>query len=62
MPQPLGQAEWMAASLRQVRIVGLASSVVVEIRDGRGRAAATAKSLAEARPRVTGEAVIGVLG
>ena len=40
----------------------LASSVVVEIRDGRGRAAATAKSLAEARPRVTGEAVIGVLG
>ena len=42
--------------------MSLASSVVVEIRDGRRRAAATATSLAEARRRVAGEAVIGVLG
>ena len=41
---------------------GLASSVVVEIRDGRRRAAATATSLAAARRRYAGEAVIGVLG
>jgi hypothetical protein len=36
--------------------------VVVEIRDGRRRAAATATSLAEARRRVAGEAVIGFGG
>ena len=40
----------------------LASSLVVEIRDGRRRAAAAATSLAEARRRVAGEAVIGALG
>jgi hypothetical protein len=40
----------------------LASSLVVEIHDGRRRAAATATSLAEARRRVGGEAVIGRLG
>jgi hypothetical protein len=38
----------------------LASSLVVEIRDGRRRAAATATSLAEVRRRY--EAVIGTLG
>jgi hypothetical protein len=40
----------------------LASSLVVEIRDGRRRAAATATSLAEVRRRYAGEAVIGTLG
>ena len=40
----------------------LASSLVVEIRDGRRRAAATATSLAEARRRVAGEVAIGSLG
>lgn len=44
------------------RLRRLASSLVVEIGDGRRRAAATATSLAEARRRVAGEAVIGVLG
>jgi hypothetical protein len=40
----------------------VASSLVVEIRDGRRRAAATATSLAEARRRDAGAAVIGVGG
>ena len=40
----------------------LASLQVVEIRDGRRRAAATATSLAEARRRAAREAIIGVLG
>jgi hypothetical protein len=48
---------WALAVLRK-----LASSVVVEFRDGRRRAAATTTSLAKARRRVAGEAVIGVLG
>jgi hypothetical protein len=40
----------------------LASLLVVEIRDGRRCAAATATSLAEARRRDAGEAVIGFGG
>jgi hypothetical protein len=42
--------------------IPLASTEVVEIRAGRRRAAATATSLAEARRRVAGEAVIGFGG
>jgi hypothetical protein len=38
------------------------SSLVVEMRDGRRRGAATATSVAKARRRDAGEAVIGVLG
>ena len=40
----------------------LASALVVEIRDGRRRAAATVTSLAEARCRVASEVVIGLVG
>ena len=40
----------------------LASALVVEIRDGRRRAAATVTSLAEARRRVAAQVAIGSFG
>ena len=40
----------------------LASSLMVEIRDGRRRAAATATSLAQARRRLATEVAIGLVG
>ena len=53
----------MRLSLTDTRQLGMTySSVVVEILDGRRRAAATATSLAEARRRAADAAVIGVSG
>jgi hypothetical protein len=47
---------------RKASSAELASSLVVEIRDGRRRAAATATSLAEACRRLSTEVAIGLVG